>query len=394
MLPDIQSTVAGITPELVSLRRELHQHPEIRFEERWTSDRISQFLTETGIPHTRGHAKGTGIVGTIAGGGGKTVALRADMDALEIEEETGLPYASLIPERMHACGHDGHTAMLCGAAKALWLHREQLAGDVRLIFQPAEEQAAGGRLIVNEGLLDGVDAVFALHSWPDIPVGQVGVVDGCAMASADYFCVEIHGRGGHGADPAAAIDPIIPAAQMVLALQTIVSRETDPWESAVVSIARIEAGNASNVIPGSAQIDGTYRALKPEVRARTARAIERIARGIGEAFRVRVEVFVGEDGYPTLHNHPAMAAFARETAAALHGEKVIFPVAHPYMTAEDFAFYLQRVPGAFIFLGTRPQGAVESPSLHSPRFDFNDDALPVGAGLLAGIAARFVNGLD
>lgn len=385
------SDITNLTPTICALRHELHQRPEIRFEERWTSDRIAQFLTEAGIPFTRGHAKGTGIVATIQGAGDRIVALRADMDALEIQEETGLPYASQIPDRMHACGHDGHSAMLCGTAKVLWNMRQELRGTVKCIFQPAEEIAAGGRFIVEEGLLEGVGAAFALHCWPGLPCGTVSIGTGPVMASADFFRIVVKGKGGHGANPGAAIDPIVVAAHIVTALQSIVSRETNPWDSVVVSVARIESGFASNIIPETAIMEGTYRALNPESRARTAEAIERIARDIARAYRAEAVMESEGAGYPPLSNDIAMGEFAQDCARAQFGEERVIPLTHPYMTAEDFAYYLRAVPGAFIFLGNDTPDAVDPPSLHSPRFVFNDEAIPVGMQTLTSIAINYLN---
>lgn len=386
----LRATIRQLAPAITALRHELHQHPEIRFEERWTSDRIAEFLGAEGIPFTRGHCKGTGIVATIAGEGAAAVALRADMDALEIQEDTGLDYASRIPNRMHACGHDGHSAMLCGAAAALWRHRSELQGTVRCIFQPAEEIAAGGRFIVEEGLLDGAGAVFALHCWPGLPCGSVAIGTGPVMASADFFRIVVKGKGGHGANPGAAIDPIVVAAHILTALQSIVSRETNPWDAVVVSVARIEAGFASNIIPETAIMEGTYRALNPASRARTADAIERIASQIARAFRAEAIMESEGAGYPPLSNDIAMGEFAQACARVQFGEDRVLPVNHPYMTAEDFAYYLQAVPGAFIFLGNDTPDAADPPSLHSPRFVFNDEAIPVGMEMLAGAATRYL----
>lgn len=386
--PDIKP----LLPELIALRHQLHQHPEIRFEERWTSDRIAQYLSDAGIPFTRGHAKGTGIVATITGRDGKTVALRADMDALEIQEETGLPYASRISNRMHACGHDGHSTMLCGAARVLWKHRENLNGTVKCIFQPAEEIAAGGRFIVEEGLLNDVSAAFALHCWPGIPSGAVAVGGGPVMASADFFRILVKGRGGHGANPGAAVDPIVVAAHIVTALQAIVSRETDPWNAVVVTVARIESGFASNIIPETALMEGTFRALSPESRAHTMEAIERIATNVASAFRAEASVESEGPGYPVLINDPGAAETVREVASRRLGEARVHPVTHPYMTAEDFAYYLQAVPGAFIFLGNDPPNAADPPSLHSPRFNFNDESIETGVEVLAGAAMDYLAG--
>ncbi len=391
MHSSIKSAAAALVPEIQALRHELHQHPEIRFEEHWTSDRIAAYLTELGIPHTRGHAKGTGIVATIRGEGQRCVALRADMDALEIQEETGLPYASTIPERMHACGHDGHSSMLCGAARILWERREQLAGTVKCIFQPAEEIAAGGRFIVEEGLLDDVDGVFAQHCWPGLPCGSVAIGTGPVMASADFFRITVQGKGGHGANPGAAIDPVVVAAHIVTALQTIVSRETDPWSAVVVSVARIDSGFASNIIPDTAVMEGTFRALSPETRQHTREAITRIATNVAQAFRATAHVESEGPGYPVLINDVAMGELAQTAAKGAFGSEQVIPVTHPYMTAEDFAYYLQKVPGAFIFLGNDTPDALAPPSLHSPRFIFNDEALAVGMESLATVAEEFLN---
>lgn len=382
----LRDSIQELLPEVVALRQELHRHPEIRFEEHWTSDRIARFLSENDIPHTRGHAKGTGIVAEISGAGEGCVVLRADMDALEIQEETGLPYASGIPERMHACGHDGHTANLCGVAKLLRVRRADLRGTVRFIFQPAEEQAAGGRFIVEEGLLAGAGAAFALHCWPGIPCGQVGIGDGRVMASADFFRIVINGRGGHGADPGNAVDPVVVAAQIVTALQNLVSRETDPWEAGVVSVGSIHSGLASNIIPDTAEMEGTFRALTPETRAHYREGIARMACDIARAFRAEAEVRFGENPYPPVNNDPTKAAFARETLTRTFGAAANHPVTHPFMTAEDFSFYLDAVPGAFIFLGNDAPGDTTPASLHSPHFNFNDAALPVGMELMAQLA--------
>lgn len=389
-MPDIRATIEQLAPAIVALRHELHQHPEIRFEEHWTSDRVAAFLDEAGIPFTRGHARGTGIVATIAGPGERAVAIRADMDALEIQEETGLDYASRIPNRMHACGHDGHTAMLCGAARALWEHRNELNGTVKCIFQPAEEIAAGGRFIVEEGLLDGVGAAFALHCWPGLPCGQVAIGSGPVMASADFFRIVVRGKGGHAANPGATIDPVAVAAHIITALQTIASRETDPWGAVVVSVARVEAGIASNSIPDTAILEGTFRALSPETRDHTAAALDRIAVNVARAFRAEATVETQGPGYPVLVNDAAMSAFAHETARRRFGESGVLPVPHPYMTAEDFAYYLQAVPGAFVFLGNDTPDATDPPSLHSPHFVFNDAAVPAGIKTLAYLASDYL----
>ena len=383
------ATIREILPEIIALRHELHGHPEIRFEERWTSDRIARFLEENDIPYTRGFAKGTGIVAMLPGPEAKTVALRADIDALEIQEETGAAYASTIPHRMHACGHDGHTAVLCGAAKVLARHRDALKGTVRFIFQPAEESAGGARYMVEEGVMDGVDAVFALHAWPTIPVGHVKLRAGTMMATAGFFRVDITGKGCHGADPGAGIDPIVAAAHITTALQTITSRELDPSEAGVVTVGHIEAGSASNIIPDTALLEGTIRALTEETAQRIAQAVERIVEHTAQALRAVAKVRFGEPPYPPVINDPAMTEFVRETVVETLGADKLVEAPHPSMTAEDFAFYLQRVPGAFIWLGNAfPEGPGHP--LHSARFDFNDAAITPALTLMTNLAARFL----
>lgn len=388
----MKNTINEILPSIIQLRHELHAHPEIRFEEHWTSDRIAAYLDEIGVEYTRGHAKGTGIVATVEGTGERTIALRSDMDALEIEEDTGVSYSSEISERMHACGHDGHMANLCGTAQVLNAHRDQLEGTVKFIFQPAEEQAAGGRYIVEEGILDDVDAVFGLHCWPTFPIGQVGVKSGPAMASADFFHISIEGVGCHGADPAAGVDPIYVASQIVTALQSIVSRETNPWDPAVLTVARIQAGFASNVIPETAMMEGTFRALTPEVRNRILEALPRVVEHTAKAHRAIAKVHFGGEPYPPLHNDPAMSAFAMDTVKDIFGEKALIEPHAASMAAEDFAFYLNKTPGAFLFLGNNPDASTTYPGLHSPHFDFCDEALPVGIETMSELAIRFLKG--
>jgi len=270
---ELSGAVDGIIDEIVTLRHELHQHPEIRFEEHWTAQRIGRFLDQAKIPFSGGFAGGTGIVATLPAVGGKTVALRADMDGLELDEQTGLEYASQIPHRMHACGHDGHVACLCGAAKVLARRRAQRDRTVKFIFQPAEELGAGGRRMVAEGVLDGVDAAFALHAWPDLPVGCIGLKSGPMMASADWFRIDVTGKGCHAADPASGVDPVVVAAHITTALQTIVSREVDPRDAAVVTVGRIQAGVATNIIPDTARLEGTFRTLSSGVRDAIAAAM-------------------------------------------------------------------------------------------------------------------------
>jgi len=378
--------LADILPGLVQLRRELHAHPEIRFQEQWTSDRIAQFLTAAGISHTRGHAGGTGIVATLPGGSAATVVLRADMDALEIGERTGVAYASQIAGRMHACGHDGHVACLCGAALALerMAAANALPNTVKCVFQPGEELGAGGRYIVQEGLIDGASAVFALHAWPGLPVGRFGVKSGAVMASADWFRITITGRGCHGADPAAGIDPVVVAAQLVIALQTIVSREIDPQNPAVVTVGKIEAGAANNVIPETAVLEGSYRALDMGVRDHITEAVQRISTSIAAAHRATAEVVFSDDYYIPLVNDAGMTDFARKTIVEALGPDAVVEIQRPTMASEDFAFYLEKAPGSFIVFGVG-----DAKPLHSPYFTFNDDAIPHAVKVLVALATQF-----
>ena len=375
-----------LLPEFRDLRRELHQHPELAFAERWTSDRIARFLKETGIPFQRGFAGGTGIVAEIEGQPGGRVALRADMDALAITEAATLPHASVHTGRMHACGHDGHMACLCGAARLLQEHRETLPGRVRLIFQPGEENAGGGKRMVDEGALDGVDAAFALHAWPGIPAGRVALGSGTVMASGDFFHITVAGRGGHGADPGATIDPTVAASHMTAALQTVVSREIDPWEAAVLTIGKLHAGNASNIIPDEAVLEGTLRAFDAGVRRHLREAAGRVAHHIARAFRARADVCFQEPGYPPLRNDPRLAAFAEETLRAVLGREMVSGLDHPFMTSEDFAFYSEKAPALFLFLGNDGPERDASPRLHTAGFDFNEAALPTGMLTLASLA--------
>ncbi|MCC6153460.1 MAG: amidohydrolase [Candidatus Hydrogenedentes bacterium] len=391
MADDLTQTIDSLVPEIALLRHELHEHPEIRFEEKWTSDRIAKFLDTTGVPYKRGYAKGTGIVAELKGGApGKTVLLRADMDALEIEEETGLPYASKIPNRMHACGHDGHSACMCGVVKTLVKHRDRIKGTVKFVFQPGEEEAAGGRYIVQEGVLDGVDAAFALHGWPTLPVGHIGIKSGAMLAGAGVFKIVIHGKGCHAADPGAGIDPIVVGSHIVTGFQTIVSRETNPWDAGVVSVTKFHAGTASNINPETAVLEGTYRSLNDAHHLRIEESMRRIAESIGIAMRARVEVHFSENRYPVLYNDPRMTDFVIQTGVRLFGEQNITQFEVPYMGAEDFSYYLQKAPGAFVCLGVNPNPGTPYPPLHSPRYNFGDSPIPVAIRLMSNLALRFL----
>ena len=385
------SVINTVLPKIIQLRHELHQHPEIRFEEYWTSDRIATFLEGEGISLERGFARGTGIVAEIHGAQpGPTVALRADMDALEIQEQSGLLYASQFPNRMHACGHDGHSATLCGVALVLQHLDGQFPGRIRLIFQPAEEIAAGGRLIVEEGVLDDVDVAFALHGWPDLAVGQVATRPGWLMAGARDFSITVNGAGCHGADPAVGIDPVVVAAHIITSLQTIVSREINPWEAGVVTVGMLQAGHTTNIIPDTAKLSGTFRSIRPDLLDAIKQSIERIAVNTAHAFRAQATVEFGNVAYPPLHNDPETTQLACEILRETLGTDNVLELDAPVMAAEDFAYYLQKVPGVFLYVGVNPTSGQPYPPLHNARYDFSDEALPIAMHTLASLTLGFL----
>jgi amidohydrolase len=363
-----------LKPRLVAIRRELHMHPELSLEEFETTRRIRGVLEEEGLT-VQTFGLETGLVADIEGGApGPTVALRADIDALPVAEETGLPFASRVPGKMHACGHDFHTASMIGAALLLHRRRERLRGRVRMLFQPAEEIAVGARMMIKAGVLEGVDAILGMHNKPDLPVGTVGIRTGALMASVDRFLIRVTGKGGHGAIPDAAIDPIVAASAIVGALQTVVSRNTSPLESAVVSVCRFQAGATWNVIPDHAELEGTVRAFDDEVRRRIPERIRRVAEGVAAGFGASAEL-VWTEGQAFVNNDPALADLMARAAEEL-GLRVV--EARPTTAGEDFSVYQERVPGCFIWMGT--SGTEE---WHHPKFTLDEDALPLGAALFA-----------
>jgi amidohydrolase len=369
-------------PELIRLRRDLHARPELKFEEHDTARRIIEFLVALALPVTSGIA-GTGVVATIFGDGrgpgnaGRTIGLRADMDALPMQESNEFEHSSVYAGKMHACGHDGHIVMLLGAA-VLLARRRDFAGTVHLIFQPGEEGGAGARRMIDEGLFERFpcDAVFALHNWPGLPVGRMGVRPGPIMAAGARFEICVVGRGGHAAQPHLTVDPISIACAIVGQLQTWVSRRIDPLDSAVVSITKIEAGESFNAIPERASISGTCRALRADVADRLHHAIRRVACLVAEAHDARAEVNLTV-GYPCTENDPSAAAFMGQVMQEVVGETNVRLDVAPGMTSEDFSFMLQQVPGAYGFIGNGPvQG--QGPALHSAIYDFNDGNLAIG----------------
>jgi hippurate hydrolase len=365
------SVATPVTDEdFVALRHRLHAAPELAYEEHETAALVSTYLREWGYEVVTGVGR-TGVVGTLRiGAGERSVAIRADMDALPIEEATGLDYASRIPGKMHACGHDGHTTILLSAARKLAASR-QFSGTLRVIFQPAEENNSGARTMIQDGLFERfpVDAVFGLHNWPGVPTGQFAFLDGPAMASVDLVVIKIQGRGGHGAKPHQTIDPIVVSASLIMALQTVVSRNVDPLEMAVVTVGSIHGGNAPNVIPDSVELQLTVRTFSAAVRETIRHRLTALAKAQAESFGATAEVFYPR-GYPALVNHPAEAEFARQVARRHFGEARIDTSLKPITASEDFAFMLEQRPGSYLFIGNG-----DSADLHNPHHDFNDAIL-------------------
>jgi amidohydrolase len=380
----ILNRIAGLHPQMTEWRRHLHAHPEIGFACHETAAFVAERLREIGVDEIHEGIAETGIVAIIEGRGkGPVVGLRADMDALPMEEQTGLPHASTVAGRMHACGHDGHTAMLLGAAAYL-AETRNFRGKVALIFQPAEEDGGGAGVMVSEGMMERFDIaeVYALHNVPGLELARVLTTPGPIMAAVDEFTIRIEGRGGHGAMPHETADPIPAAVSMVQAIQTIVSRNHHAMQELVVSVTQIHAGTTDNVIPGHAMINGTVRTFDPAVQAMVMRRMEEIVAGQAASFGVEARLDYAV-GYPATVNDPARAAFAAEVAGEVVGEALVEGQAGREMGAEDFAYMLEARPGAYLFLGAGP-GA----GLHHPEFEFNDDILPIGASLLARLAER------
>ncbi len=374
----VVNRVAAFHEDMKAWRREIHSYPELCFEERRTADLVAAKLESFGIEVHRGLAT-TGVVGTLRAGNSKrAVGLRADMDALPMGEDNTFGYKSLNAGRMHACGHDGHTAMLLGAAKYL-AETRNFDGTVHFIFQPAEEGGGGGRVMVEEGLFDKfpVEAVYGMHNWPGLEAGRFSVRPGPMMASADQFDLTIRGLGTHGAMPHRGVDPVVCAAQIVTALQTIASRETNPLDAVVISVTQIHAGEAYNVIPNECVMRGTVRAFEPKIRAGLPAAMERIAGGIAKAMGCEAALAY-KHGYPPLVNTAPEVEIAAAAMAEVVGGERVTTDGVATMGSEDFAFMLEAKPGAYVFLGNGTTA-----SLHNPKYDFNDDILPVGASYWA-----------
>ncbi|MDZ4094815.1 MAG: M20 aminoacylase family protein [Paracoccaceae bacterium] len=380
----VLNRIADYAEEMKGWRRYLHQHPELEFQCQATAGFIVERLREFGVDEVHEGIATSGVVAIINGSGnGPTIGLRADMDALPITEITGADYASSVPGRMHACGHDGHVTMLLGAAKYLCETR-RFSGRVALLFQPAEEDGGGGQVMVQEGVMDrfAIDQVYGIHNAPNIPFGHFQTTPGALMASVDTAFVHVTGKGGHGATPHDCVDPIVAVVGMVQAVQTIITRNVYALDEVVISVTQIHAGTASNIIPEQAMFCATIRCFNPEVRALLKRRFHEIVEGHAAAYGVTARVDY-DWGYPATVNHAQNAEFAANVAREVSGDAAVNGHSVREMGSEDFSYMLEARPGAYLFLGTGP-GA----GLHHPAFDFNDEAAPVGASFFARLVER------
>lgn len=380
--------VEALLPELREIRHDLHQHPELGFEEHRTQARVRAWLEAHG--YAPRDCAGTGLVADLHGDPGPDrpgpcLALRADLDCLPMSETTALPYRSVHDGRAHKCGHDGHTTILMGVAALLARHRDRVPGHVRLVFQPAEEGVDGGgaKVMVAEGALQGVDEIYGLHNWPAFPHGELRVTAGATMAATRELGITVVGKGGHGSQPQACRDPVVAAAYLVTALQTVVSRGLGSDGGAVVSVCRFSAGHAHNVIPDRAELGGTVRSFDPAVDRRVVERIEEIASGVAATFGVEVRVELSE-GYPVLVNHERCADAVRRVAERVVGPQRVSATGLPIAGGEDFAYFAQAVPGAYFFLGAGRPGQ-DTPGCHHPDFDFDDSLIPTGVRMFLGL---------
>jgi hippurate hydrolase len=372
----IVNRVADLHNEITEWRRDLHAHPELLYDVHRTAASVADKLKSFGCDEVVSGIGRTGVVGVIRGRkgtSGKAIGLRADMDALPIDEATDLPYKSKAPGKMHACGHDGHTAMLLGAARYL-AETRNFDGTAVVIFQPAEEGGAGGKAMLDDGMMDrfGINEVYGMHNYPGMPVGHFGIRSGPVMAAADYLVIDIEGVGGHAARPHLGIDTVLVGAQIINNIQSVLSRNVDPLKSAVVSITMFQAGNADNVIPQTVRLRGTARSLDEEVRVLLEKRLHQVVEGTALAYGAKAKLSYRRN-YPVLVNHEQQTEFAGSVASQIVGGALVDTTLPPMMGAEDFSFMLLERPGAFIWLGNG-----ESAGLHHPAYNFNDDAIPFG----------------
>ncbi len=387
----LRDAISSRVGEFIQLRRDIHQHPELAFEEHRTSDLVAAKLESWGYAVHRGLG-GTGVVGTLTrGNSSRRLGLRADMDALPIQEATGVAWSSSKPGLMHACGHDGHTAMLLAAAKTI-ASDAKFEGTLNLIFQPAEEGGGGAVRMMADGLFDAhpCDAVFAMHNMPGVPQGHFVFRDGAAMASSDYVTIRVHGTGGHGAMPHRAADPLVAASSIVMALQTIVARNVDPLHTAVVTVGAMHAGQANNVIPALATLELSVRALDPDVRRLLEQRIKALVMAQAESFGVTADID-WRPGYCVLVNTEAETNFARQIALDLVGAEHVTLHGPALTGSEDFAFMLEKIPGSYLLIGNGDGDSAGACMVHNPGYDFNDDNIATGAAYWVALVERYLS---
>jgi hippurate hydrolase len=391
----LRAIIAEEISHLTAIRHDLHAHPELGYNEHRTSGVVQRELAEAGVEFRSGLAGGTGVLAHLPGDDTAAIGLRADMDALPITELTGLTYASTTPGTMHACGHDGHTTMLIGAARVLarMAAETSLPRPVTFCFQPAEEGGAGGKRMVDEGCLDGtligarVSHMFGLHGWPQLTLGEVSTRPGPMLAAADMIEIEITGHGAHAAYPHSGRDPIVCAAAMITAAQHLVSRRVNPLDSAVVSITQVHGGTAHNIIPTKVSLMGTVRTLLPDTKRDVVAGLHELVEHIARAHGCTASLSY-HDGYPVTRNDPIAVNLFNAVAIDALGEENVPPLELPVMGGEDFSYYCEKVPSCFFALGLKPRGADSMAELHQPNFDFNDDALPIGIEMFCRLALR------
>ncbi|WP_026581422.1 M20 metallopeptidase family protein [Bacillus sp. J33] len=384
----IKTASKTLAEEIIEWRRDFHKYPELSFNEKRTSKKVAEFLKNFGLD-VRENINGYGVTADLIGNrDGPMIAFRADMDALPIQEETGLPYASAIPGVMHACGHDGHTAILMGAAKRLSLQKENLKGSVRFIFQPAEEVNPGGAIgMIQEGVLNGVKAIFGLHLWSELPSGTFRTCYGPMMAATDRFTIEIDGKGGHGGMPHKTIDSIVLASQLVMSAQQIISRSLDPLEAGVITFGKLQSGSAFNIIADKAVLEGTTRSFTPEVRHTLRAKLEELTDGLAKIYGAAIRLDF-QKGYPAVVNHEREAKYMLDTARKIFGQEHT-GLMKPNMVGEDFAYYLKEIPGAFCFIGAgNPKNPVYPH--HHPRFEIDEGVLPEAANWIYQLAMDYL----
>lgn len=391
LVTEIQEEIKRIEDEIIEWRRDIHRHPELGFEEERTSDLVSEKLKEWGYEVEK--MAGTGLAANLKNEfSGKTIAIRADMDALPIEEKTEVDYKSQNPGKMHACGHDAHTAIALGTAKIISLFNDKINGNVKFIFQPAEEGPGGAKPMIEEGVLENprVDKIIGLHNRTNIPVGQFGVGYEAIMASTDKFSIKVKGTGAHGAHPDEGVDPIVVASHLIIALQELVSRETEPTDPLVITTGSIHGGTVFNVIPDEVELMGTVRTLNADLRNNISKRIEEVIEGITTTFRADYELDY-QYGYPVTNNDREVTKMMEEVISEMLGKENIYYLEKPSMGGEDFAYYLQEVPGSFVYLGTKnPEKGIIHPG-HSPKFNIDEDILTIGVEYFIRAIIKYLN---